>query len=178
MKTVLGSVFRAVTWVVMIVLLFFVLSGLYQRTIGKDPNSGILGIGYATVVSGSMKPMLNEGDFLVYQRQPSDRYEVNDVIIYVKDGGTENEKLISHRVISIDGETVIVKGDANEYADDPIIKDQIVGRMVFYVPKLGKAAEFLKTPVGYACICGVIIVLVILNILSVRKDRKAEKQAG
>ena len=165
MKTVFGAFFRAVTWVLMIILLFFVLSGLYQRTIGKDPNSGILGIGYATVVSGSMKPMLNEGDFLVYQRQPSDRYEVNDVIIYVKDGGTENEKLVSHRVISIDGETVI-------------IKDQIVGRMVFYVPKLGKAAEFLKTPVGYACTCGVIIVLVILNILSARKDRKAGKQAG
>ena len=180
MKTVFGAFFRAVTWVLMIILLFFVLSGLYQRTIGKDPNAGLFGIGYATVVSGSMKPMLNEGDFLVYQRQPADRYEVNDVVIYVRDGGSANEKLISHRVVSIDGNTVIVKGDANEIADDPIVKDQIVGRMVFYIPKLGAAAAFLRTPAGYVCLCAVIVLLIVLNVLTIRKEKKerVEMQAG
>ena len=176
MKTVLKSILNAVWWLIIAILLFFVLSGVYQHVVKKDHNTGFFGIGYAVVVSGSMSPMLNEGDFLVYQAQPEDAYEVGDVIIYVRDQGLPDERLISHRIVSIDGETVTAKGDANNLADDPITKDRIVGRMASYVPKIVKAVSFLKTPIGYACISVLIVLLIVLNLIAMRKDRQKKKE--
>ena len=176
MKTVLRSVFSAIGWFLTVILLFFVLSGAYQHFVKADHYTGFFGIGYAVVVSGSMKPMLNEGDFIVYQEQSADRYEVGDVIVYVRDPGTPEEKLISHRIVSIDGDIVTAKGDANDLSDEPFDKSRIVGRMAFYIPKVGKAVDFVKTPVGYACICGFIVLLIILNLIAIRREPKEERQ--
>ena len=176
MKTVFRSVFRAIGWFLTVILLFFVLSGVYQHFVKAEHYTGFFGIGYAVVASGSMKPMLNEGDFIVYQEQSADRYEEGDVIVYVKDPGTEEERLISHRIVSIRGDIVTAKGDANDLADEPFDRSRIVGRMAFYIPKIGKAVDFVRTPLGYACVCGFIVLLIVLNLIAIRKEPKEKTE--
>ncbi len=175
MKTVLKSFFNAVVWVIVLVLLFFVFSGLYQRFLNRTQHNGLLGIGYAVVVSGSMEPAIMENDMIVYQAQPEDAYEVGDVIVYVRDAGLPPEKLISHRIISIGESTMIVKGDANATEDAPITKEQVVGRMAFYIPQVGKAVSFLKTPWGYGCISALIVLLIAINLISMKREKKEKK---
>ncbi|MBP5224687.1 MAG: signal peptidase I [Lachnospiraceae bacterium] len=176
MKTVLKSFFNAVVWVIVLVLLFFVFSGMYQRFFNQTRHTGLFGIGYAVVVSGSMEPAIMENDMIVYQAQPKDAYEVGDIIIYVRDAGLPSEKLISHRIISIGEDTMIVKGDANAIEDAPITKDQVVGRMAFYIPRVGKAVSFLKTPLGYGCIAALIVLLITVNLISMKREKKEKKK--
>ncbi len=177
MKTVFRSFFNALVWVIVLVLLFFVFSGLYQRFLNQSRHTGLLGIGYAVVVSGSMEPAIMENDMIVYQAQPKDAYEVGDVIVYVRDAGLPSEKLISHRIVSIGENMMIVKGDANATEDAPITKEQVVGRMAFYIPKVGKAVSFLKTPLGYGCISALIVLLIAVNLISMKREKKEKKES-
>ncbi len=91
------------------------------------------------VVSESMVPTLNVGDIIVVRGRPT--YEVNDIVVYRT---VLYSKPIVHRIISIKGEHYITKGDHNTFADpgtiappDGIVRDNIQGKVVFVVPKLG-----------------------------------------
>lgn len=74
---------------------------------------------------------LSRGDLLFVVRP--DNLKVGDVIIYNRlDGLT-----IVHRVIEINGNYVITKGDNNQVQDQTVNISQIEGKMVFAIPILG-----------------------------------------
>ncbi len=99
------------------------------------------GFGAAVVLSGSMEPALDIDDMIIVRE--SDRYEVGDVVVYQ----SENT-LIVHRVVALDGETAVTRGDANNAADAPIDVSVIKGKVIAHVPKLGLVVNALKTPAG------------------------------
>ncbi|MFC2143713.1 hypothetical protein ACFLQN_04920 [Candidatus Aenigmatarchaeota archaeon] len=67
--------------------------------------------------------------------------EVGDIAIYRK---SPNDIAIVHRIVDIDQNKVILKGDRNIRFDDPILKEQIEGKVVFGVPLLGYPRIFLN----------------------------------
>ena len=81
-----------------------------------------------TVISHSMYPALNRGDLILVKEAAPEEIEVGTVVVFRHGGG-----LAVHRVVSIKGETITTRGDANPAADDPITYDDIVGR----VPTIG-----------------------------------------
>lgn len=95
------------------------------------------------ITSGSMRPKIPMGSLVLVE--PQKKYRVGEVITFRAD-----DRIISHRVVSINnrGEAK-TKGDANSEADRQIIKnDQILGQVVFSVPKLGRLLMLLKTKIG------------------------------
>lgn len=81
-----------------------------------------------TVMSHSMYPALNRGDLILVKETTLEEIEVGTVVVFRhKDG------LAVHRVVQIQGQSIVTKGDANPEADNPIIYDDIVGR----VPTIG-----------------------------------------
>ncbi len=175
MKDFLSTVFGAIAWVVILVLLFLVTSGIYQHFLSSKPYSGFFGIGYAVVVSGSMEPNIKVNDLILYQDHDREDYNVGDPIVYVRDAGTDNEMLITHRIIEISGNDLVTRGDANRISDDPITFDDVVGRVVFRVPYIGVAVGFVKTPVGMWVALGFVIFLIILNLTVSALQRKKRK---
>lgn len=102
------------------------------------------------ITSGSMRPQIPMGS-LVFVK-PQQRYLIGEVVTF-----REGSRIISHRIVSVNsrGEAK-TKGDANNKADQRIIKnDQIIGQVVFSVPRLGRLLLLLKTKVG-------VILLVVL----------------
>jgi len=168
MKHFLSTLLSALIWVFILVLSFFVCSGLYQHFFQKDRYNGFFGIGYAVVVSGSMEPNIHVNDLVIYQAHDAEEYQVGDVIVYTKeeDGGII---LITHRITKVTADKVTTKGDANNVSDLPIYKDAIVGRIVWRIPEVGVIVDFIKTPIGYASIACAIILLIIINIVLSRK---------
>ncbi len=74
---------------------------------------------------------LSRGDLLFAVRP--DNLEIGDIVIYNRlDGLT-----IVHRVIEINGNRVVTKGDNNPVQDPAIDTSQIHGKMVFAMPVLG-----------------------------------------
>ncbi len=102
------------------------------------------GIKTAIVLTGSMEPTLNIDDFVIL-RELKGRVNVNDIVSY-KRPGEKTEVL--HRVVRVDKNIVITKGDANNKEDDPIDVMQITGVYVRKVKYLGKIIPFFTKPLG------------------------------
>ncbi len=110
------------------------------------------GVGAAVVLSGSMEPELSVGDLLFVAER--DTYEVEDVVVY-QDGGMA----VTHRIIAINENEVITKGDANNTEDDPITLSHIKGEVVFAVPLVGYIVNLLKSPIGMLLILAAAVFL-------------------
>lgn len=92
-----------------------------RHVIEKHMEFGKLKI---TVCGISMLPKYKEGD-TVFVKKIDRKLEVGDVIWFC-----ENNKYIIHRVISIEGDYIITKGDNNKYADLPVNYNNILGIVI------------------------------------------------
>lgn len=99
------------------------------------------GVGLTVVLSGSMEPELSIGDLLVVVEQ--DGYAVDEVVVF-----QEGRIGVVHRIIEMDGATVVTKGDANNTADDPIDISRIKGKVVLAIPLVGYLVNLIKTPIA------------------------------
>jgi signal peptidase I len=75
---------------------------------------------------------LSRGDLLLVVR--ADEPEKGDILIYNKLGSTFT---IVHRLVGAGEEAYIIKGDHNIQADAPVLKEYVVGKVLFAVPLLG-----------------------------------------
>ena len=143
------------------------LSELISKTM-KD--SHIRASDAAVILSGSMEPEMSKGDLVLVAE--TDSMAIGDVVVY-QDGST----LILHRIIELDGDTVVTQGDANETADDPISLESVKGKVVFLLPYTGNIVSFLKTPIGIICIIAAAIALLeIPRINEKKKDDEERRQ--
>ena len=132
----------------------------------KDKMPMPFGYGMSVVLSGSMESRLSVDDLVIIKA--TDNYKVNDIVLY-QDG----DSLVIHRIIEIDGDTVITKGDANNVADEPINKSQIKGVLVYDIAGLGAVVNILKQPVFVILILAAAL---FLNELSYRKEKDTDTE--
>lgn len=102
--------------------------------------TGLLGFQLSTVASGSMRPTMDTGDMVILVDVPFEKLDVGDVTQFWREG-----VMIIHRVHEIVGETMIMKGDANNAPDsDLVFPNQIQGKMIAIIPKLGWVSIYLR----------------------------------
>lgn len=124
------------------------------------------GVGTAVVLSGSMEPTLSVNDLVFVEAAPD--YQTGDIVVY-----QSSQELIIHRIVAVDGEAFITRGDANNTEDPPIEASVIKGKLVFVIPFIGLLIRGLQT------LPGILIVLVIAFLLlrmSWRKEKDASRQ--
>ena len=93
----------------------------------------------ASITSGSMWPELKKGDLILIKGINS-KEEINmgDIIIY-----TNVKGFTIHRVIEMNEDSLVTKGDANNVKDSPIKYEEVVGKTLtindkpFRIPFLG-----------------------------------------
>ena len=110
------------------------------------------GIGSAVVLSGSMEPEISVGDLLMIYE--SKNYEVGDVVVY-----QSGRIAVTHRIVSISGDEVITRGDANNAEDEPITLERIKGKVVMIIPCVGYLVNIIKTPLGTFAIIALAVLL-------------------
>lgn len=130
----------------------------------KKDIATVSGYGMLEVVSGSMEPTILVGDIIVIDVNDKN-YQLGDIITFYED-----DSFITHRIIFIDGEQVITKGDNinNNTEDDPISKDQILGKYKFKINGGGKLLSAMKSPLTMIMIF--IIGILICIFVSTDKD--------
>lgn len=133
-----------------------------SETLGGNKLPMPFGYGAAVVLSGSMEPEMSRGDLIVVKQ--TDSFSERDVVVFQDKGS-----LVVHRIITIDGDAVITKGDANNVADTPITVEDIKGTVVCTVPFVGTLIGYIKTPVGT-------IVVLVAALLLLELPRRAEKK--
>ena len=127
-----------------LVCLLIIILGIqaYNKLIVHDETASILGCNYKTVLTGSMEPAIPVGSIVITKEQSS--YEMEDIISFQEEGA-----IITHRIISIDRERYITKGDANNVADtEEVQQKQILGKVILTIPLLGYLVMWLMSPFG------------------------------
>lgn len=138
----------------------------------------LLGYKEMAVLSGSMEPTIPVGSLVYVKPVEAGELQAGDVCTYYLSDG---ETFVTHRVLSIDpdAQTLVTQGDANESPDGDIQFSQVYGRADFHLPYLGIATQNIRTPVGIMSICGVIMLVIVLNfipaIIDAAEDEKKQK---
>ena len=151
---------KIVRWIVLIVcgaILGFNIYNINAKRLMRNQLPMPFGYGMATVLSGSMEPEFSKGDLLIVGE--SDELEINDIVVF-EDGSS----LVVHRIIDIQEETIITKGDANDVADDPIMKEAVRGTVLVCLPAVGTVIDYIKTPIGTIVTIGLAILFLELPV--------------
>ena len=118
-----------------------------------------------TVLSGSMEPALPVGCVQVTRPVQPEDIQVGDIITF---RSPTDGKLMSHRVVAVEEGNSYqfrTKGDANEDVDPYLIpSENVVGRVCFNVAHVGRAVEYLKTPIGFILLELVGIALIVAEV--------------
>lgn len=95
------------------------------------------GYGAANVLSGSMEPTFSEGTLLIIKEAKETK--PGEIVVY-----QAGEELIVHRVVAIDGDKIIAKGDANRSCDEPFDKSALKGRVIGWIPHIGAISNIVE----------------------------------
>ena len=160
----IGCILNILITVVVVITII----GLYYmaqvKILNKD-YANIFGYTFFEVATGSMANTINIGDIVVVK--VNEAFKENDIIVY-----KEENSFITHRVIKIDGQDLITRGDANNSEDKPIKSDQILGKVIYIIPKIGIWRRVLASPE----ILGMIIISIILLGVVLMLTSKTEKE--
>ncbi len=144
--------------VIAIISILIVIAATYviQTKVQHKQNANIFEYTAFEVVTGSMSGTIEIGDLVIVKI--TDSVEPDDIIVY-----QEEDHFVTHRVLEINGEKIVTKGDANSSKDLPISNKQVLGKVVAVIPKVGIWKKVLTTPsVLIAIIITVILITAIV----------------
>lgn len=122
----------------------------------SDPKrSSLFGYRGYTVISGSMAPTLQVGDYLVVKETPFHQLTKKAVISF-----QNKETIVTHRIVeqTSDG-SLITRGDANSVDDLLLVTERAyLGQMFFRIPFLGYLMIWLQNPLFFSVILAFVAV--------------------
>ncbi len=111
-------------------------------------NAGYFGYRPTLIVGPSMVPSFETGDIVITSPVDVDTIEMGDVVRFRTETGA-----IVHRVVEIQGDGValqfITRGDGNNTDDPPVLTEQIEGRVILVIPKLGWPAILFREAIQW-----------------------------
>ncbi len=173
-KNLRGRVFSAI-WRVMLILLAAVLAIsactlAYDKFVKKSKIPSVFGYSVLIVASPSMTGAIEAGDAIIIKK--SDSYAVGDVITYFP---ADENFSVTHRIVRMEGDKFYTKGDANQSEDsDPVLIEQIVGKVAVKLDKVGYFIEWLKSPVGIIFAATFIVLLILIIVIEDKRRGKTD----
>ncbi len=156
---------------VILTLVFIALFILFiEKYLFKIEYPSVNGITAFIVKTESMYPALLTNDIVLVDLK-DDNYQVNDILSYK----SENY-IITHRVIQIDNDKLILRGDANNSNDPAIEKNDVVGKVVRIVPNLRIWINVLKDIKVIICIVITMVLYITIKILKVIEEKMNGKE--
>lgn len=158
---------KVVSWSVLI-LLIIVITGLVFVYFSPDYNLYL-------VKGQSMEPSISMGDVVLTGPQGgllSGEVEPGTIVTYIN-GNTP----VTHRVIAVEGNNIITKGDAVEDPDSkPVPISTICGVYLIRIPYLGYLSNFMRTTIGWLVVV-IAPTILLVGFLMRRVVREATSKA-
>ncbi len=116
----------------------------------------------------------NANDIVIVKKVNNiNELKLYDVISYIN----EDNVNIIHRIIEIDNDSIITRGDSNNISDKPIKFSQVVGVYTnFKIPKLGLIVFFLESYFGVLCIISIYYLLILCSIIFSKINREEKER--
>ena len=133
----MAKVMKVLGWIVTSVLVLFIA--------GLGFIHFMPGYSFSLVRSGSMVPAIKMGDVIITRPAGEANIQPGRIVMYRHD-----VEMITHRILSIDGDTLVTKGDALEHPDPwPVVISSVHSVYLFKIPYIGYAINFLRTKLGW-----------------------------
>ena len=94
-----------------------------QKLVHND-NRFLTGYIYQ-MTSDSMANVLKTNDYIFIMNTKN--YKEGDIVTFIRE-----DRVVTHRIVKINGDKIITKGDANFKEDDYITKDKILGKVMLH----------------------------------------------
>ena len=82
---------------------------------------------------------------------------------------------ITHRIEQMNGNSIIAKGDNNNTEDEPITKDEVIGKVVYII---NNVEIWKKVFTDIHVIIPILITIILFVVLVSYKEKTAEKKTG
>lgn len=151
---ILNILIILVTIIIILAIYYFV-----QIKVFNKPYANIFGYTFFEVATGSMEPIIDVGDVIIVKI--TNEVNENDIIVCNKDNA-----FITHRLIKIEEDNFITKGDANNTEDEPMQKSDLVGKVINIIPDFSLWRKIIFTP---QVIIPIFIMLILLRIILLLK---------
>lgn len=141
---IIGKILYILVFIIVILMLIVV---ILQRTTNNTVS--LVGFRIFTVATGSMVPEYEVGDILISKETDPSEIKVDDDIVYKGEKGNFKDKVVTHRVISIEKQEdgnykIITKGIANSEQDPEITQEQVLGKVVYKVKSLSFISKLIS----------------------------------
>ena len=117
--------FKYFSTVILLFIVIFLLSVLSSKFIFKDKIPNAFGYSILRVISGSMEPNIKVGNFVLIKKCQS--YKKGDIVTFID----SNNNVVTHRIIEINKDNIVTKGDANNTDDGIIHLSDIQGKVIY-----------------------------------------------
>lgn len=149
-------------------IIIFLINICYSKFILKDNLIKIFGKSIVVVTTGSMEPEINAGDLLIISE--SKNYKIGDIVTYQDNEGF----LVTHRIIQINQDTFISKGDSNNLSDEENLNNNIKGKVIYHSKVLGFFVLYLLKPI--VVIYVILFVIVNLYFIIIKRNKNFEEK--
>ena len=143
--------------ILIVLFAIFLLISMYtavQVRILKNEYANFFGYSLFEVQTGSMHGTIEAGDWIIVKATKD--VKINDIITY-----KHGKDFITHRVVEIYKGSYVTKGDANNSKDEPIDRDQVVGKVTKTLHGFGILRKTIFNPI---VIVSLIICLYLFNL--------------
>lgn len=138
---------------------------LTLRFLGESPS--IFGYSFYYVLTESMEPEIKTGDMIIGKYTAPENLQIGDIITYQGEIGEVKGKVVTHKIVEINGDTFITKGVANDTPDPPIHSTQILSKYVATIPVAGDVFSVINSKYGFIFLIVTPLVLLIANEVSI-----------
>ena len=172
-KRLLKTILIKLIYILILPIILWDLAIIIQTIQNPQETPSVFGIKTFCIISGSMEPEIEINDVVLIKEVPQNEIDKGDIISFVVNGET-----ITHRVINIEsrnGELLYTtQGDANNIEDETKITfEDIEGKYIGKIPKIGKIILALKSKVTLGI---VLVILISLYIVEQRINNKKIKR--
>ena len=147
---IISYAFITVLMLIAAFLILYVICGQIAKKKNENPPFALY-----TIISPSMEPSINVFDVVFVKKTNTSKLKEGDIITFYSTNPFFGNTPITHRIVEIlklpDNDiTYRVKGDANSVPDEEkVLPSNVIGRVMFKIPKLGKIQYYLASKKGW-----------------------------
>lgn len=179
----IGKIISSAIFVILMMLIVIILVYIVRiKFLASNSRLGEVRTNFYTILTQSMYPTIKAGDIVVTYKDKDNNYNTGDIITFTTNGSSIT---VTHRITEIyevNGKrTYRTKGDNNNTADMTTIPaENVIGRVVFRIPKAGYIQQFMVTKTGWIVVvvipCLGIVIYDILKMFKVAAKKKKQKK--
>ena len=165
LKILLNIVIFLVCLIAFVLILY-----VFSAQIHKNDKNYKPFLSFYTIVSPSMNPVIKVYDVVVNTKvNKQEDIEVGDIITYISTNSTSEGMTITHRVVAISkaengAYEYQTQGDNNSEPDGVLVTfDNVIGKEIFVIPKLGKIQFLLANRKGWFILLLIPILIFVLK---------------